>query len=137
MPEGLTMNARPKPSGLRKVRYGFLVWGWAMLLVILLSAAPTGAQSRTRLVGSAFDLATTSVVVSPKRPKAAISVKRTDDGNGPETPVGITAWIGVWGHGFILSPAAEDLLPLLAREQGIGAPRPYTRAHGPRAPPAG
>lgn len=49
-----------------------------MLLVVLLSAAPTGGQPRTQIVGSAFDPATNSVVVSPKRPRVDASVKKSD-----------------------------------------------------------
>ena len=58
---------------------GFWLWGWAMLLVVLLSAAPTGGAPRTQWLGSAFDPATTSVTTGPKRPKVDILVKKAAD----------------------------------------------------------
>jgi len=64
------MNAHADPHAARRHRVPFLIWGWAMLLVVLMSAAPTGAQARVRLVGSALDPASVSVALSPKQPKA-------------------------------------------------------------------
>jgi hypothetical protein len=60
---------------------------WATLLVVLLSAAPTGPQVQLRLIGSAFDPASSTVVVSPKRQQHNIGSlsqgarDRRDDGD--------------------------------------------------------
>ena len=56
-----------------------IVTCWTMLLVILLSAAPTGAAPRTQLVGSAFDPSTVSVVVKPSQQRKTAATQPSDD----------------------------------------------------------
>ncbi len=59
-----------------------MLWGWALLLLVLLSAAPTGAQAGTRVVGSAFDPSTVSVTVAPNKRDDSVWVKKLR-WNGP------------------------------------------------------
>lgn len=104
------------------------------LLVVLLSAAPTGEQAFTRLVGSAFDPAAASVALGPKlsKTKAPAIVKRTTEDSELAPPPAL-----VWS-------APESVLPELAPERSPGAaavvagsaPRAFARAHRSRAPPS-
>lgn len=107
-----------------------------MLLVVLLSAVPSGEQARTRLVGSAFDPATVSVALTPKQPKtkAAVQAERR---RLPELAFGKAP--------FLLAIASAGAVPFagysLVAPVGFVRPAPFpasrslTRAHGPRAPP--
>jgi hypothetical protein len=107
-----------------------------MLLVVLLSAAPTGGQPGTRLVGSAFDPATVSVVVSPKKPRFASSTtsllkkKPADDVAGEaSTATGLLRISSAPQFALASRPRfspSQDVTP--------GA-RSSLKAHGPRAPP--
>ncbi|WP_235506569.1 hypothetical protein [Altererythrobacter sp. Root672] len=111
--------------------------GWIMLLVVLISAVPTMGQARTRVIGSAFDPATYSVVVSPKKPRVT----------GDKTSMDRKTPLDHLFDGVPLSSAAEPVLILPAfalatqvryqplPSQTVGRPA-LTRAHGPRAPPA-
>lgn len=112
--------------------------GWAMLLVVLISAVPTTGQARTRLIGSAFDPATYSVVVSPKKPrvtgsKTSLDRKTPLDHLFDGTPIQVV----------VAGPV--PILPALVMVAGLSydtlsaEPDSHfhsTRANGPRAPPA-
>ena len=123
------------PGDRRMRRIPLVAWGWAMLLVVLLSAAPTGAAPRTAVVGSAFDPATVSVVLSPKPSKlsfaSAVQQQKRD-----ARPSGSVQAI----------PALERAAsaPPVALAAGRRAPdgsdparlyHSFSRAHAPRAPP--
>ncbi|MBT2134414.1 hypothetical protein KK137_08725 [Croceibacterium sp. LX-88] len=110
--------------------------GWFMLLVVLISAVPTTGQARTRVIGSAFDPATYSVVVSPKKPRVA----------GAKTTVARKPLLDHLFDGVPV-PAIVEPQPLpftfewasqlrfeAPPEQPAGRPS-IVRAHGPRAPP--
>ena len=71
------MNQRPHLVA-RSAPVPFSWWGWAMLLVILLSAAPTGGALRTQVYGSAFDPATYSVTTAPKRAAPLADLTHTE-----------------------------------------------------------
>jgi hypothetical protein len=119
-------------------RSPFLIWGWAMLLVVLLSAAPTGGPVRSRLVGSAFDPATFSVALGPKQPKSKALAKAVVG----RLPAGLADG-PLPGAVAAVVPGA----PLLARTEHAPAPEPLAadrvrtglspKAHGARAPPLG
>lgn len=116
---------------------GFALCAVAMLLVVLLSALPSGAQARSRLVGSAFDPTTVSVALSPKQPKSKASLETADRQRIPDLAPGGAARA---------VPAAA--VTNAVSDRGAAGPAPYgrlalpalaralTRAHGPRAPPA-
>jgi len=115
-------------------RQPMTLWGWVMLLVVVLSSAPSAAQPRTRLVGSAFDPSATAVVVSPKRTRLNASTalpaprKLPDDG-APNGGVAI-----VW---TMMQIAASHWPQTIRARQAALPPESFllTRAHGPRAPP--
>ncbi len=112
----------------------FVLWGWAMLVVVVLSATPTSAHPRSRLIGSAFDPATVSVVVSPRkaRPDEWTRKPPEDDpagaafDNQPDAslarPIPLAASVG----------ARADAVP-----SRVASPprRPAVRAHAPTEPP--
>lgn len=109
-----------------------------MLLVVLLSAAPTGGQVRSRLVGSAFDPASVSVALYPKQPKAKAVAKVANGGLPASEADGPPLHPGTAG---VLQP-----LPALHLDRApLPAPLPVTlaraglspKAHGARAPPLG
>lgn len=114
----------------------FWLSGWAILLVVLLSATPSGEQIRLRTVGSAFDPATAAVTVGPKKPKIEarqlISGRTDQDTGGPDfAPLLAT------------SQAVELRRPIdfagqqtLAWINFVAAPaKPLARPHTARAPP--
>jgi hypothetical protein len=114
----------------------FWLSGWVVLLVVLLSATPTGEQVRLRAVGSAFDPATAAVTVGPKKPKIEarllVSSRADQDTGGPDlAPLLAT------------SPAVELSRPLdfagqqtFARVSFVAATaKPLARPHTARAPP--
>ena len=115
----------------------FLLWGWAMLLVVLLSAAPTGAQPRTRYVGSAFDPASVSVGLSPKKLRLAASASASERRKDTDEVADLAP------PGFASEPlvvaAAEPSLDRSPRDRRYGIlprGRAFPGASGPRAPPA-
>jgi len=117
-------------------RSGFRLWSWLALVVVLLSAAPTGELTRTRLVGSAFDPATASLALSPKLPKAKALVqaaKRPDPGRNLDAGLSLVA---SRDELFGSRLASADRARPLGRDAAPFPSRPLTRAHGPRAPPA-
>ena len=118
----------------RKRRFALLLWGWAMLLVVLLSAAPTGGQPRTRTTGSAFDPATFSVVLRPKQPRLAAAAVTTDNKKQADAVVD-GASFGL-ARSLVATPAPPSHTPALAgRGWSIPDRSPLKRAYGPRAPP--
>jgi hypothetical protein len=113
-----------------------------MLVVVLLSAAPTGSQVQVRSIGSAFDPATVSVAVSPKKLKIETPSKKGCQDNRCETVVefveaagqaatlltslGVIAYsraVAKGDFGFSLSHQLPAPVSLLAR------------SYAPRAPP--
>ena len=105
-----------------------------MLVVVLLSAAPTGGAPRTQLIGSAFDPATLSVALSPKQPKAKAALQAAgdrlpDERHGPPAALAVVA---------VALPVnflpADDALRAEPPAFAVHA-RALVRAHGPRAPP--
>jgi len=114
----------------------FLLWGWAMLLVVLLSAAPTGGQPRTRLLGSAFDPATVSVVLSPKQSRLEDTASSLHRRRLPDRMGGGSAHIAnlaPWAASSLL--AQPDGWRFDDRDPAITGRRSLTKAHGPRGPP--
>ena len=121
----------------------FAVLGWAMLLVVVLSAAPSGAEPRMRLIGSAFDPSSVSVALNrrPANPvKARLIQAAGDKGQAGDAP-GAPPMLAV-AHGA--APVRPQIHP---RAAAISYPAPVPPAtllaspsglpHGPRAPPAG
>ena len=112
----------------------FFAWGWAMIAVILLSSAPTSAQPRTRLAGSAFDPATTAVVISPKRTRPDAAVKTSV----PTPPKKVLSGLG----DVAIAPPRAGWMPEQAVRQWVYAPSQsdeaglLTRANQARAPPS-
>jgi len=107
-----------------------------MLLVVLLSAAPTGGQLQVRAIGSAFAPATSAVTVSPKRARVDAVTTKTDrkDGDAGNPPLkAATAPAASLAHAGFLAAAtafAPDLpVPPPARLLALQYPA--------RAPPLG
>lgn len=80
------MTQRSASLALQRSRVSFALWGWVMLLVIMLSAAPTGGAPRTQLFGSAFDPATHSVTTAPKRQSLLAELQTEDTGDPDDAP---------------------------------------------------
>lgn len=106
-----------------------------MLLVIVLSAAPTSAHPRTRLIGSAFDPATVSVAIGARKARTDEWARKCTEGDPAKTTVGDQPYdlIFVGLVGFEASAgqrtgAAETPVDVSLR-------RPLTRAHAPTGPP--
>lgn len=122
------------PPSARRDPAAFLLWGWTMLLVILLSATPTEGVTGTRAMGSAFDPTTASVVLSPKQLRLGASVaipgkRKVPDVVGPASLVPM-----------MLALVPSPLLQVEAFQSGLlradASPLLSSRAHAPRAPPA-
>lgn len=134
------MNASSNQHKGRKTQPAFWLAAWIMLLVVLLSAAPTGGQPRTRFVGSAFDPATFSVLVAPKKPRFASSVISLLKGKRSDERAGVAPMIA---SALGLSAAHPYPLTLRNRPRFGSRPaaafgrRPFPKTLGPRAPPAG
>lgn len=105
-----------------------------MLVVILISAAPDGAAPGTRSIGSAFDPATSAVVIGRKHVRIAPTTQA--EAARPPAP---HADSGL-GAEFLPTFASSDFAvspPLrVAHSRAAGDPRTLTRAHGARAPPS-
>jgi len=130
------MNGSFHHEQARRSPAAFLLWGWTMLLVVLLSAAPTGGQPRTRLLGSAFDPATVSVVLSPKQSRVNGSLSSLHRRRVPERMGGGSAHIASLAQRAALSLSAQAGRQRFEyRDRPIAGPRPFARAHRPRAPP--
>ena len=113
----------------------FTLWGWAMLLVIVLSAAPTSAHPRTRLIGSAFDPATVSVLIGPRKERADEWGRKSAEGDPGN------ATFGDQPQGSVVVGLAEPRAPITQRKGAAERPadtsvrRPPMRAHAPTGPP--
>ncbi|MGX7895622.1 hypothetical protein [Tsuneonella sp. HG222] len=128
--------ARSQPLHALKALFAFDVWGWMTLVVVLLSAAPTGGALRTQWIGSAFDPSTYSLTTGAKRFRAP-SEQRYQQLEPPAKPV---TSIGDFATQALAAPA------LAARQAGAGpavVPSELARPHGstvsrnlaPRGPP--
>ena len=118
-------------------RRAFAPWAWLMLVVVLLSAAPINGQPRTRLVGSAFDPASVSVVVRPGKtrlhsPAAWLEKRKTPDSERGAAP--LFAIVESFDFATRPSPAAGARPEALPPKRFV--PRPSWRAHLSRAPPS-
>lgn len=112
-------------------RLAFVAWSWAILLVILVSAAPDGGAPGSRALGSAFDPATVSVTVGPQQPRVVAAAEI--DEVAPPAFSGSADQVAVLE--FALSGAVAGGSFAAYRPMGIADPRSLTRAHGARAPP--
>jgi len=132
------MNGRGTQQQARRSPAAFMLWGWAMLLVVLLSAAPGGGQPRTLLLGSAFDPATVSVVLNPKKPRFSSSASAVHKKRLPQT-VGGGASHGAVDANLAFVPAAAPLPEVEPPRSDVAdlpsRKRVLARAHAPRAPP--
>jgi hypothetical protein len=127
-------SAMPTNDPFRR-RTPFLLWSWAMLLVVLLSAAPTGGAPRTQVVGSAFDPATVSVALNPKSPKAKAAIVVAGGGLpdvGLDSPPALAAAAAAYGRDEFANAGGAVVAVPVARPVG---PHAFVRAHGARAPP--
>ena len=127
------MTGFSRPTSLAKRPWSTLLWGWGLVLVVLLSAAPTGGPPRTRLVGSAFDPATVSVAISPRQPK----IKATAEQAKPDEPGKVTPQLPI-----AVATAALPELAAFDRSAPAAFPirvtpdiRRLVRPLGARAPP--
>lgn len=122
-------GARPQ----RLNRFRFLPWAWAMLLVILISAAPDGGAPGSRSIGSPFDPATSGVAVSRQHSRLAAMVTAGDI--RPALPV-----MGASGVAILPALASFDFAASrpfrFSHSQATVYPRSRAGAHGARAPPA-
>lgn len=113
-----------------------LAWGWAMVFVVLLSAAPTGGAPRTALIGSAFDPATVHEVLDPKRSRLSSAAETARKKRDAGLPLGASLPAAA-----ARSPSAAVAYaapaPAWLHRTGSAAPlqRTHYRAHAPRAPP--
>lgn len=133
------MNGRTHPDCDHPRTTAFLLWGWALLLLVLLSAAPTAAQPVARLVGSAFDPSTMSVTVGPNRRDENVWIKKLrsndPDADAPDlsSRPPLIAAVRATGSGSAIAPqvpfdrAPRSDIPL----------RASVRSQPARAPPLG
>jgi hypothetical protein len=131
------MNGRSNKNCDRKTQRAFLLWSWAMLLVILLSAAPTTAQPRSRIVGSAFDPSTTCVAISPNKLKFDSCSGKRIRSNPGEGSVGTSTELFVIAENTAAQPPrSSDTCSLFeASTNFAGSAREPGRWHTARAPP--
>ena len=106
------MIEQPASLAVPRARVPHTLWGWAMLLIVLLSAAPTGGALRTQAFGSAFDPATYSVTTGPRRAPAPAELRQLkgtpDDTRSLEYVLPVAA--AVLPSGLVvllLSPSSE------------------------------
>lgn len=110
---------------------GLLLGLWLMVAVVVLSALPTQAQPRSRIVGSAFDPGSVSVLVKTREehPAARSEQRRKQD---PDTSSG--AAVPVPSRSTALPVTAAPVLHEIAAV--TPPPRsPRLTANAPRAPP--
>jgi len=133
------MRASIPPGGSRNRRWPLLAWGWGILLVVLLSATPTGGAPRTMPIGSAFDPASMAVTLGPSR-----SSVRTASQTAPRTGDGAANTVR-WLHALHSWPGLAALtvpLPGLQQKVWLADTGRHSRAktavgpHAARAPPA-
>jgi hypothetical protein len=120
------------PFAFLKSRLGFLVWGWATLLVVLVSAAPDGGAPGSREIGSAFDPATPSVAVGPQQPRVIEAIE-AHEALPPAAAAGDAAQLLPTRLAATGSVAGNS--PIALSPYTAGDPRSLNRAHGARAPP--
>ncbi|KHL26157.1 hypothetical protein PK98_06525 [Croceibacterium mercuriale] len=130
------MTGQSHPASNRIRPTAFLLWGWALLLLVLLSAAPTGAQPCARLIGSAFDPSTVSVTVRPSTREESTGIKLrwagpTDD--APDLPPRLLATLDLAAASQAFVSAQE--LPDIAVPAPASVSGPLSRSHPARAPP--
>lgn len=127
----MTELRRPSPAPKRS--WSTLLWGWGLLFVVLLSAAPTGGPPRSRLVGSAFDPATVSVALSPRQPKVKATVEqaRPDDPGKLNPQLPLAAATATLPEIAALDSSARAAFPIRATPDIRRLVRPL----GARAPP--
>ena len=114
----------------------FLLSGWAILLVVLMSATPAGEQIRLRAVGSAFDPATAAVALGPKKQKVEarqVASSRADrEVDGPD----FAPLRAILPPVELLRPADLAGQQTFARVGFVAAPvKPLARPQSARAPP--
>lgn len=114
-------------------RFGFLAWGWATLLVVLVSAAPDGGAPGSRELGSAFDPATPWVTVGPQQPREVVAAEMADEAPPPAMAAGDAGVLFPFQLASSGGVAGSSLIAL--RPYAAGDPRSLNRAHGARAPP--
>ncbi|WP_230281572.1 hypothetical protein [Croceicoccus sp. Ery15] len=109
---------------------GLLLGLWLMVAVVVLSALPTQAQPRSRIVGSAFDPGSVSVLVKTRdeHPAARSEQRRKQD---PDTSSG--AAVPVSSRSAARPFAAGPVLHEIAAAAPPHTPR--LTANAPRAPP--
>ena len=109
-----------------------------MLLVVLLSAAPTGGQPRTQIVGSAFDPATTSVAVSPKRPKVYAWTKKSVRTKDRDLIAAAASWAAIPAQPFdvLPDPPAAEHFDFASSSHLASSANPLALSHAARAPPS-
>ena len=131
----MTGSMGPRPDDMKQRTLS--LWGWFMVVVVLLSAAPTGGQPRTRLVGSAFDPASISVAVRPSQTRLTLPSQVFDKRKTPDADHGGMLVFAIV-ESFDAGPRASSADK--RRTGGLptapAADRLLWRAHGPRAPPA-
>lgn len=113
------------------------VWQWLTLLVVLLSAVPSGALPGMRAVGSAFDPAAASVAIGPKHRLAGLPELAARKCGLPETGAGsgvlCPAAVAQTGARSACGPAADRVVPAQqARRHQL-----CRTLYAPRAPPFG
>lgn len=118
-------------DGKTPAKRGLLLGLWLMIAVVVLSALPTQAQPRSRIVGSAFDPGSVSVLVKTRDEHlAAKSEQRgkqdADTSSGAAVPV---------SSRFAARPFAAG--PVFQKNAALPPPpvTPHLTANAPRAPP--
>lgn len=132
------MNGRIPSDRDRTGNTAFLLWGWALLLLVLLSAAPTAAQPAPRLVGSAFDPTTASVTIAPSKRDSSVAVRKLrwndpdDDATG--SPPALVQRVNLRAAGR-RNPSVPVPAGHAARSPDIALDA-LVRSHPARAPPS-
>ncbi|MFL9842693.1 hypothetical protein ABS767_17110 [Sphingomonas sp. ST-64] len=128
------MKTRAIPLGLgatRTIRDAAL---WLALLVALASSLLSGGMPRTTALGSAFNPATTSVVLKPIRPAPRVTAEVVRRDDGPAAGSDTTAAMG-------LAPARTEAVRPAHMRVAARASTPSLHPHAvlpgtPRGPPA-
>lgn len=126
----LSSNQHERRNG----KTSFWLSGWAMLLVVLLSAAPTGGPPKTRLVGSAFDSATVWVALGAKKPRPGVPAASIQKRKLPQSVASSIAEVPLITSAIEL-PGTSGLSLFATPRQAISTPRAFAKAHPTRAPP--
>ena len=106
-----------------------------MVVVILISAAPSGAAPGSRSIGSAFDPTTSEVAVSRQNRRVVVATAVPVDAR-PALPLAGASGLGVAVSFTLASVDFVVSRPLRVTDwRATGHPRSLTRAHGARAPP--